>query len=381
MARELRVAHNAIATIYAIIRRTTDDNVWNGTAFVAWSDANLPSYALALTARGGDVYTGDFPAGIEAGLYAVYYYVQSGPTPTTTDGFLGGREMYWNGGAVTETPGTYLTTLEKVKRYAGIATNVYDNRLNDLLAAASRYVQQYCHSSIMADDFVERRNGYGNGYLTLSNVPVVRIYRISSGIATALSVTRTGNADTAFARISDGDIVLTWTLAGTTSTATIGLGTYATVADLAAAINALSGWSASVAGGLGARSPADLIPTAGLSAIQAAVPFEMGLFNLDIARYNPETGTIHGRFPAGYRNIEVRYRAGYDVVPDDVQIATAMVAKSMLDMSKRDTSLVSERIGDYAWSAGSGSAPFRVEKTLSREAGILLEPYRHLVFA
>lgn len=103
MAKELSISYPSGLTVYAIIRRRSDNYVWNGAAFEAWSNANIATYDVALTDRSGDEYNADFPSAITSGTYGVNYYVQSGGSPAITDALIGAEipDINWNGTAVT----------------------------------------------------------------------------------------------------------------------------------------------------------------------------------------------------------------------------------------------------------------------------------------
>jgi hypothetical protein len=380
MARELRVVHNASANIYAILRKAADDTVWNGSSFVTWSDANITSYAITLTSRGGDLFTADFPSGVSAGSYSVYYYKRAGVNPATTDDFLGGRELYWNGDAVTSSPGTYLTTLARVKRYAGISGTSYDTKLTELLAAATTHIQRHCNTGIIAEEYTEIRNGTGGRYMQTANIPIINLQRVASSIQCALSVSYSGLASLAFSRVLTDGVLLQSVSGGTVSNTTLTFASYPTLETLATAISAVSGWTASVSGSFAGRASADLIVSPGLDAINGVAELPMALYTISVATYNPSSGVIGGRFPQGWRNIELRYRAGYETIPDDIQTAACAVVKALHDMSRRDTTLQSERIGDYAYANGQSQAAQGLA-SISREAAMLLEPYRNVSFA
>lgn len=104
MSRELNVTfEGAGAALYAILRRTADDFVWRTTtsAFEAWDDANVATYAITLTDRGGDEYSADIPAAVSTGMYRARYYQQLAGSPATTDDILRtGAAFVWPGGAV-----------------------------------------------------------------------------------------------------------------------------------------------------------------------------------------------------------------------------------------------------------------------------------------
>ena len=77
-----------------------------------------------------------------------------------------------------------------------------------------------------------------------------------------------------------------------------------------------------------------------------------------------------GRYPTQY---VVRYRGGFDPIPDAVKLATALVAKTLYGAASTDSSLKSEQVGDYSYTRFSpemsvGASP----------AGMLLLPYQRM---
>jgi hypothetical protein len=102
MARELSVSFNGTgATLYAVLRRVADNTVWNGTAFVAWSDAGIATYAITLPDRGGDEYAADMPAAVPAGTYRYRVYQQLAGSPATTDDILKTTGPFaWSGASI-----------------------------------------------------------------------------------------------------------------------------------------------------------------------------------------------------------------------------------------------------------------------------------------
>lgn len=91
MARELRTSYGSGANVYAVIRSITDDKVWatDSAAFETWTNADIANYAVALTDRGGDLYSANLPSGLSASTpYRVFYYVRAGATPTISDTML-----------------------------------------------------------------------------------------------------------------------------------------------------------------------------------------------------------------------------------------------------------------------------------------------------
>src|SRR5690606_40925956 len=106
---------------------------------------------------------------------------------------------------------------------------------------------------------------------------------------------------------------------------TLAFATYTTLSAIKEAIDAIgSGWAATVAGD---DNDYGKWPTADLKVIQGALNArsdsggaELVLYADELPDYrlDAESGTLWGRFPQGYQNIEVRYTAGYATIPDPV---------------------------------------------------------------
>ena len=96
---------------YAIVRDSTG-NVWNGSAFAAFSAASWSTYVIALTEQGQcGYYKASFPPGIiAAGKYSVTIHQEQGDTPDPTDSVVGFGSMYWDGTSELSSFGG-LTTL------------------------------------------------------------------------------------------------------------------------------------------------------------------------------------------------------------------------------------------------------------------------------
>ena len=96
MLNQVHISYPQISnTIYIIIRNTAG-KVWNGTAFETWDDANIATYDVACTYKGGNLYSATFPAGISSGYYTIQIVIQSGVSPSTNDLPLDGALGYWD---------------------------------------------------------------------------------------------------------------------------------------------------------------------------------------------------------------------------------------------------------------------------------------------
>lgn len=83
-----------------------------------------------------------------------------------------------------------------------------------------------------------------------------------------------------------------------------------------------------------------------------------------------------GPYPTQY---VVRYRGGFDPVPDAVKLATALFAKTLYSAGSSDSRLKSEQVGDYSYTRFSPSESGGSETSVgSSSAGMLLLPYQRL---
>lgn len=214
MARELRITYQgASATLYAVIRRISDSYVWNGSAFEAWANGNIATYDIALTDRGGDLYSADWPSAMAAGDYRVIYYYQPGAAPAITDDILATTDRHWDGQAATSTSdvtisANALTSLNGLKRHLRITTSTDDTLLTECINSATLLVERVCGRNFKARDYRERYNGVQQKELCLNNFPIVHVTRIAYGAAEAMSVTYTGSDIRASAACTDTGIRL-----------------------------------------------------------------------------------------------------------------------------------------------------------------------------
>jgi uncharacterized phiE125 gp8 family phage protein len=84
-----------------------------------------------------------------------------------------------------------------------------------------------------------------------------------------------------------------------------------------------------------------------------------------IYRYDSETGIIEliadvwtsafdTAFAAGFLNYEVQYNGGYATIPDDVDMVCRELVVEAYNLSKRDSTLRSESLGDYSYTLADG---------------------------
>lgn len=390
MALELIVSYDASATVYAVIRRQSDQYVWNtaSSAFAVWADGSITDYDVALATQGGDVYAANFPSGIGSGEYVISYYAQTGASPAITDPLIGSESGYWNGTAISDSPATdNYVSLARVKRYLNIpsATTTYDDQLLDFIPTACRMIDSYVDvdsGGLASASRTEYHNGLGRGYLTLRSFPITTGPKVRYATA-AMEVTNsdtTNNQEAYVAVTASGLDLIRYNTSGTLSAVTINWSAAKTLTALAGYINAQSslGWSATVTADYANWNPSRIRESQGQRDAYASNVVELEVFvsGPGVTRCNTDTGTVWLGYcaPGDMQDVRVDYTGGYSTIPDDLATAAAALTAALYRRSSRDTSLQSERLGDYSWTAGGNSV-----ESLSPDAARLLARFRRIL--
>jgi len=375
MANELRTSYQGDSnTIYAIIRRQSDSYVYNGTTFATWADGSIATYDIPLTARGGDLYSADFPAGIAAENYTISYYLQAGGTPAITDTLITSESKRWNGDTLGSTSTVSLspyalTTLANLEAFGSVG-DIDDTIATQAINAASALIERATGRNFAARDYVHRFNGVRQDGIVLRERPVIHITRCAFGQGTAATLTFSGTAIRATASANDTGLRLqTVTAGGTVTTSTLTWANYATVSLLAAAVNAVSGWSMTTATD---RPTTELYPTGGEDANNAtvslyypdqdaneyAVDYERGIVRFrNWEEWIWRTHDAHHmsgvmRFPRQWQGVTVSYNAGYATIPADVEYLATEIAAQKYHASLIDNATKSAALGPYSVSYG-----------------------------
>lgn len=120
-------------TIDAVLTRTTDGKIWNGSDFVTRNDAQWTTYAIALSAVDGKWYTAALPSGISAGTsFDVSYRLRAGATAAPGDTEIGSESGRLQLGA---------HLLWKISDHAGVTliSAKYDPATRQLIALSDPY--------------------------------------------------------------------------------------------------------------------------------------------------------------------------------------------------------------------------------------------------
>ena len=197
MANEFEITTTAGTNVYVVLRNPSGQ-VWNGSAFVTFADANIATYAIALTQQGtaSGYYSGDFPTTITTPcLYNAVAYKRSGGSPAVSDTALASGNIQWNGSSTYTYPsGNNLITLAFAKEYIGISVTTYDSLLSDLIAEASLIVNEYCNRTFTLTTYSEYYDIFQPSYgLILKKIPITAISTIVLNPNTVYSETVQGS--------------------------------------------------------------------------------------------------------------------------------------------------------------------------------------------
>ena len=254
------------------------------------------------------------------------------------------------------------------------------------IRGASQLIRRSCNRRFTRGDYTEYHVPSLDGEIRLDEFPVNRIIRASRRLDTAITITADSTAyQTAYASFSTQDgaygepenliytgINLVGTSNGTQSTHSILFSATPTLADLATAVNSVSGWKAS-AGGYSAWATSELYcDGTSQGALDDGVQLRVFSEDVSSSRLDPRTGFFsvgYGRysdnfgprwgpnwteyidygFPSGDDMVRVTYNAGFTNIPDAIQDATVLVSRLITDRLLLDMTLKKESIGDYSY--------------------------------
>ncbi len=254
--------------------------------------------------------------------------------------------------------------------------SIVDNySLNLIIDRISDYTERYCGIEFESASISERYDGDGSGLLILNNKPVNTVTRVSTGAVTVLSIANTATtATSADVRVDSTTMTLTVQTGAATATNTLTLASYATLALLAAAINALgSGWEATEVAGYADYSPTDLVSTESLFCLVSVASLDIFPDGItDYLLYSDRGWILYGPgFPRGFRNILVSYSFGFAVIPGALQEAVLRLISIAYYRSTVDPTLQSERLGDHSWARSLGEGT-TIEFTLEIQKELAL---------
>ena len=258
-----------------------------------------------------------------------------------------------NVGAAATVAGTTLTSRATVQAYLGAKAAAYtDGQIDMAVAWAGQAVKSHCERLLEANDYHQWFDGPGGPNLFLPEYPILALRRVCTSAVECISITNsTADAIGYSMAVVNGKLYLTISGGTSAGTNTLTLSTYATMALLVAAINALgSGWAAAVEE---EGDPVDIRPGVEGAQIAGTTLYIYHPADEVLANVDRDTGGLaYGTdWPLGGNCIFVNYRAGHETIPADLQMIATQAACEILFGSGRERGLSSEKLGDSAWAA------------------------------
>lgn len=243
-----------------------------------------------------------------------------------------------------------LTTAANVKTFLHISGSGDDALLESLIDRVSDKIERYCSRRFKAENYVQWLNGNREDVLQIRHYPIIYVDAVAIGSTDCMSVSYSGSELTATAGVhfdADGGTGSMRLVSAATGETTKAFSSFATVGALVTDINDnVADWTAST---LTDVPTADIRPMGGRDAKSDVVYFEFAdcydsNYTVDFNR-----GQIHYRPPRGHANVLVKYRGGYETVPDDVeQLCIEMVGEAY-HKGKKGMAVTSESLGDYSY--------------------------------
>ncbi|MAH51233.1 hypothetical protein CMI37_35780 [Candidatus Pacearchaeota archaeon] len=265
--------------------------------------------------------------------------------------------LYGNSAAATTdmeiTAATSCLSAEVTLKY----TNNY--LIEQIIDAATAEIENICGRQFKSRDYTEEYDGQGGQYHYPDNWPVSKVSRLSVGRLNTLGVwCNSGTATYADVRSDGTNLTLTYDDSSGTTTANIAYSTYTTITALAAQINATAGGWAALGLGYGDYLTADILDLPASYSLNEYAYLQQPYQSVSGWRWDADKGRlwIPSGFSAGTQNIWIEYTGGYSTIPADVEAACLDLVRWMYNATSRDPALQSEKLGDYAWAAKSGSS-------------------------
>jgi len=276
--------------------------------------------------------------------------------------------------------GTYaLSTLAQLKSHLGITASTDNTILEGYIDHATAKIERWIGRQILVRNYSEWYGGNDVRSVKVKQYPINNVVGVYTGLTAALVIASTVSSDirltvsinteplgtVASGALAPGVTLTRTTSAGTTSISTLTFATYPDTTSLVAAINAITGYSATVTT---AMRCAQLHPRAGgdikmatvvLTGVNVSSEFVydsyLGIVTIRQDAF-PTMAQHNARFPSGLQSTLIEYSAGYTTVPDDIHQACMVIAGTAYLSRKSDTSLQSESLGDYSYSMASADS-------------------------
>ena len=252
-----------------------------------------------------------------------------------------------------------------------------------VITAATQAIRKYCSRNFTRTTMTTEFRPNYEGMIRLDEIPVNEVIRIATGRDGALWIVGPSTAQIAnvrFAYTGDYDsgivntgLILTSTASAVTTTTTLLFATYATVQDLAAAINAVAGWSTQVTAGYALWPSTELVGADSAQGALTGSGCQLDIYSRDasLERLDPNTGMIWlgGGFWGNSLNTpawgpdwqqflptqqaptrcKITYDAGFTTIPSPVVMAAIETVQAMFSRLQTDQIIQSETADAYSY--------------------------------
>lgn len=274
-----------------------------------------------------------------------------------------------------------LTTKARVRAYSGLSdiTNPTDALLDQLIDAVTAEIERICQKGIMSRAYTEWLDGPLSGPIQLSQWPIISFYRVSDETVRVINAQCSlTDTDEAFIEVDNPTTLVRTTVTSGASVGSLDYSTAAqpTVGQLATAITAVAGWTASALSAYTLMRTSLLRPCGRRECLDSPAYLEAPYAALADYSVIYDTGELRldaGRFLPGIRNVYVNYTAGYATAPEDIQQLADELVTQMYHDGRRDGALQSETLGDYSWTAAADSGKTSAE-IMTRLAPYMARP-------
>lgn len=351
---------------YSIYEDGTSTAILTGTMSKLDDDNTTGLYRAAVTASEA--------SGFEK--YKTYNTYIAAVISGTTYNMEGSTLAVGGSDTIQSTSGA-LTTLDNFKAYAGITDSDNDSLITDLISRSTSAIQKFTSRDLLETTYREIRDWDGNSDVLTDQYPILSVTMFSTSREEAFGIRNTsGDSYNSYIQINSTTMILVvqgGTNAGSNS---ITLSDYSTLTELQTAITALdAGWDMTTpTSTLAIWSPTELLPISGINTKDDYSDIELPGEPDDYFVIDENAGIISGasiwntRGRTGRQNLVIKYTAGYETTPADLEQICIDLTKVYYDSRTRDGGLKSETIGDYDYSVGdviSGNMPASIKLRLS----------------
>jgi len=268
------------------------------------------------------------------------------------------------------------TLVTRTKLVANISGSDDDDLLEVLITDLWAKMETHLDRDILSTTKDEVVSIGEDGIGVLADPDVTSINFVGASFQDALTIQYTGSNLSPTVEVTNISVVLREIASdGTETTTTKLFSGQASISAMVDALDAVSGWSATLIN----NDTVDLLQRYGVQAASSGLltlqsweqwdgsyvtDYKTGTLDF----YGSSISTLRG-YP--YHDVRVKYTAGFSTIPSDVEYEIIFAAKAALNLKDKDLAVKSEKLGDYSYALAAQTA-FTPSSKLSRYARISL---------